>query len=46
MRDVFGPVLAKAIRARGGIDLKSIIARGLSMGDEIASAIAPAQACF
>ena len=35
LRDVFGPVLAKAIRARGGIELKSIIARGLSMGDEM-----------
>jgi len=35
LRDVFGPVLAKAIRARGGVELKSIIARGLSMGDEM-----------
>ena len=35
LRDVFGPVLARAIRARGGIDLKSIIARGLAMGDEM-----------
>lgn len=35
LRDVFGPVLAKAIRARDGIELKSIIARGLSMGDEM-----------
>ena len=35
LRDVFGPVLARAIRARGGIELKSIIARGLSMGDEM-----------
>lgn len=35
LRDVFGPTLAKAIRARGGIDLKSIIARGLAMGDEM-----------
>ena len=35
LRDVFGPTLAKAIRARGGIDLKAIIARGLSMGDEM-----------
>jgi hypothetical protein len=35
LRDVFGPVLAKAIRARGGIALKSIVARGLSMGDEM-----------
>src|SRR6476469_3082667 len=35
LRDVFGPVLGNAIRARGGIDLKAIIARGLSMGDEM-----------
>lgn len=35
LRDVFGPTLAKAIRARGGIDLKAIIARGLAMGDEM-----------
>jgi hypothetical protein len=35
LRDVFGPVLAKAIRARDGIALKSIVARGLSMGDEM-----------
>jgi len=35
LRDVFGPVLGKAIRERGGIDLKAIIARGLSMGDEM-----------
>ena len=35
LRDVFGPTLGKAIRAAGGIDLKSIVARGLSMGDEL-----------
>lgn len=35
LRDVLGPVLSKAIRERGGIELKSIIARGLSMGDEM-----------
>jgi hypothetical protein len=35
LRDVFGPVLGKAIRACGGIELKSIVARGLSMGDEM-----------
>ncbi|MGY4573271.1 DUF1116 domain-containing protein [Bradyrhizobium pachyrhizi] len=35
LRDVFGPVLARSIRAHGGIDLKAIIARGLSMGDEM-----------
>lgn len=35
LRDVFGPALGAAVRARGGIGLKSIIARGLSMGDEM-----------
>jgi hypothetical protein len=35
LRDVFGPTLGKAIRATGGMELKSIIARGLSMGDEM-----------
>jgi Protein of unknown function (DUF1116) len=35
LRDAFGPVLGKAIRSCGGIELKSIIARGLSMGDEM-----------
>ena len=35
LRNVFGPKLAKAVRLRGSIDLKSITARGLSMGDEL-----------
>ena len=35
LRDVFGPTLGKAICEAGGIELKSIIARGLSMGDEM-----------
>ena len=35
LRDVFGPALAVAIRKTPGIGLKSIIARGLSMGDEM-----------
>ncbi|MFZ1727281.1 MAG: DUF1116 domain-containing protein [Albidovulum sp.] len=35
LRDVFGPALGVAIRKTGGIGLKSIIARGLSMGDEM-----------
>lgn len=35
LRDVLGPALAKALRARDGLPLKSIIARGLSMGDEM-----------
>jgi Protein of unknown function (DUF1116) len=35
LRDVFGPALGQGIRSCGGIELKSIIARGLSMGDEM-----------
>ncbi len=30
-----GPALAGAVRARGGVPLKGLIARGLSMGDEM-----------
>ena len=33
-RDVMAPMLQRAIRAHGGIDLKSITARALHMGDE------------
>ncbi len=33
--DVLGPALSKALRSCGGISLKGIIARGLSMGDEM-----------
>lgn len=35
LRDEFGPALGIALRDMGGISLKSIIARGLSMGDEM-----------
>jgi hypothetical protein len=35
LRDDFGPALGAAVRSTGGIDLKSIVARGLSMGDEM-----------
>ncbi len=35
LRDVFGPALGVALRETGGIGLKSIVARGLSMGDEL-----------
>jgi hypothetical protein len=35
LRDVFAPELAKAVRAGGGIKLKSMVARGLTMGDEL-----------
>jgi hypothetical protein len=33
--DVLGPALSSALKASGGIGLKSIIARGLAMGDEM-----------
>ena len=35
LRDVLGPVLGKALRARNGVPLKPLIARGLGMGDEM-----------
>ena len=35
LRDVAGPLLGQALRESGGIDLKHIIARGLTMGDEM-----------
>ena len=35
IREVLGPALGRAIRASGGIPLKPLIARGLTMGDEM-----------
>jgi hypothetical protein len=35
LRDILGPALGKALRARNGVALKPLIARGLSMGDEM-----------
>jgi hypothetical protein len=35
LRDVFGPAMAAALRDLGGIPLKSLVARGLTMGDEM-----------
>src|ERR1044071_7240435 len=35
IRDVLGPALGRAIRESGGIPLKPLIARGLTMGDEM-----------
>jgi hypothetical protein len=35
LRDVLGPALGRAIRTSGGIALKPLIARGLTMGDEM-----------
>jgi len=33
-RDVMAPMLGSAVRRRGGVDLKSIMARALQMGDD------------
>ena len=35
LRDTLGPALGRAIRETGGIPLKPLIARGLTMGDEM-----------
>jgi hypothetical protein len=35
MRDVLGPALGRALRETGGVPLKPLIARGLTMGDEM-----------
>ena len=35
LRDVCGPALGAALRACGGVELAPLIARGLSMGDEM-----------
>lgn len=35
LRDDFGPALGRALRHCGGVPLKTIIARGLTMGDEM-----------
>jgi hypothetical protein len=35
IRDVLGPALGRALRGSNGIELKNIIARGLTMGDEM-----------
>jgi hypothetical protein len=35
MRDVLGPALGRALRRSGGVPLKPLIARGLTMGDEM-----------
>jgi hypothetical protein len=35
LRDVLAPALAQAVRAADGVPLKSMVARGLSMGDEM-----------
>jgi hypothetical protein len=35
MRDVLGPALGRALRDTGGVPLKPLIARGLTMGDEM-----------
>lgn len=56
LRDALAPLLAAALAHRGPIDLKSVVARGLTMGDEMHQRnaacssiflreIAPAMAC-
>ena len=35
LRDDFGPALGRALRHIGGLPLKSLVARGLTMGDEM-----------
>ncbi len=35
IRDILGPSMGKALREMGGLELKPLIARGLSMGDEM-----------
>jgi len=35
LRDVLGPAMGKALRSGEGVPLKSLIARGLTMGDEM-----------
>ena len=35
LRDSFGPVIGRALRSGDGVPLKSLIARGLTMGDEM-----------
>ena len=35
LRDDFGPLLGAALRHCGGIELKQLVARGLTMGDEM-----------
>ncbi len=35
LRDALGPALGQALRETGGIELKGLIARGLTMGDEM-----------
>jgi len=35
IRDEFGPLLGEAVRQMGGLPLKDIVARGLTMGDEM-----------
>ncbi len=35
IRDILGPALGRALRGSNGIELKNIIARGLTMGDEM-----------
>ena len=46
MRDVLGPVLGRAIRARGGIAINPLIAKAIAMGDEFHQRNIAASLCF
>jgi len=35
LKDTLGPMLGQALRSSGGLELKNIVARGLTMGDEM-----------
>ncbi len=35
LRDVFGPAIGETLRSMGGLPLKILVARGLTMGDEM-----------
>ncbi len=35
LRDSLGPAMGKALRQAGGVELKNLVARGLTMGDEM-----------
>jgi hypothetical protein len=46
MRDVLGPLLGAAARAAGGVDLRAIAARAITMGDEFHQRNIAASALF
>jgi hypothetical protein len=46
LEEVLGPILQAAIRARGGMDVRSLISRALTMGDECHSRNSASTALF